>query len=47
MSGAGNVSEYLWKLGPSVFGRTFQLPRWVDIPLRSLKYLVLGFFATQ
>ncbi len=41
----GTVSEYLWKLGRSVFGRTFQLPRWADIPLRSLKYLVLGFFA--
>jgi len=41
----GTVSEYLWKLGRSVFGRTFQLPRWADIPLRSLKYLVLSFFA--
>ncbi len=41
----GTVSEYLWKLGRSIFGRTFQLPRWADIPLRSLKYLVLGFFA--
>ena len=41
----GTVSEYLWKLGRSIFGRTFQLPRWADIPLRSMKYLVLGFFA--
>jgi polyferredoxin len=41
----GTVSEYLWKLGHSIFGRTFQLPRWADITLRSLKYLVLGFFA--
>jgi len=41
----GTVSEYLWKLGRSVFGRTFQLPRWADIPLRTLKYLVLSFFA--
>jgi polyferredoxin len=41
----GTVSEYLWKLGRSIFGRTFQLPRWADIPLRSLKYLVLIFFA--
>ena len=41
----GTVSEYLCKLGRSVFGRTFQLPRWADIPLRSLKYLVLSFFA--
>ena len=41
----GTVSEYLWKLGRSIFGRSFQLPRWADIPLRSLKYLVLSFFA--
>ena len=41
----GTVAEYLWKLGRSIFGRAFRLPRWADIPLRSLKYLVLGFFA--
>jgi polyferredoxin len=41
----GTVSEYLWKLGRSTFGRNFQLPRWADIPLRSLKYLVLSLFA--
>ena len=26
-------------------GRTFTPPRWLDIPLRSLKFLLLGFFA--
>ena len=41
----GTISEYLWKVGRSIFGRSFQLPRWADIPLRSLKYLVLSFFA--
>ncbi len=41
----GTASEYLWKLGRSGFGRNLQLPRWLDIPLRSLKYLVLSFFA--
>jgi polyferredoxin len=41
----GTVSEYLWKFGRFVFGRNFQLPRWADIPLRSLKYIVLSFFA--
>jgi polyferredoxin len=41
----GTVSEYLWKVGRSIFGRSFQLPRWADIPLRSLKYIVLSFFA--
>ena len=45
MCPVGTVSEYLWKVGRSIFGRTFALPRWADIPLRSLKYLVLSFFA--
>jgi len=40
----GTLSEYLWKLGQKVFGRTFRLPRWADLPLRGLKYLLLGFF---
>jgi polyferredoxin len=40
----GTVSEYLWKLSRSISGRSFQLPRRADIPLRSLKYLVLSFF---
>jgi polyferredoxin len=40
----GTVSEYLWKLGRATFGRNFQLPRWADVTLRTLKYLVLGFF---
>ncbi len=40
----GTISEYLWRLGRKIFGRNFQLFRWVDIPLRGLKYLLLGFF---
>jgi polyferredoxin len=44
MCPVGAASEYLWKLGRSVFGRNIQLPRWADLPLRSLKYLVLSFF---
>jgi polyferredoxin len=40
----GSASEYLWKLGRATFGRNFQLPRWTDIALRSLKYIVLSFF---
>ncbi len=40
----GTVSEYLWKLGRSTFRRNFHLPRWLDVGLRSLKYLLLGFF---
>jgi polyferredoxin len=40
----GTVSEYLWKLGRSTFKRNFVLPRWLDMPLRGLKYLLFGFF---
>jgi polyferredoxin len=41
----GTLSELLWKAGRKVFGRSFHLPRWADLPLRSLKYLLLAFFA--
>ncbi len=41
----GTVSEYLWKFGRYTFRRNFRLPRWVDIALRSLKYILLSFFA--
>lgn len=40
----GTLSEYLWKLGRRSFRRNFKLPRWADIPLRGLKYLLLAFF---
>lgn len=40
----GTVSEWLWKLGRQTFGRNFALPRWLDIPLRGLKYILLGLF---
>jgi polyferredoxin len=40
----GTLSEYLWRLGRQTFGRNFRLPRWLDIPLRGLKYLLLGLF---
>ena len=40
----GTLSEYLWKLGRKILRRNFQLPRWVDIPLRGLKYLLLALF---
>ena len=41
---AGTLSESLWLLGEKVFGRNIRLPRWLDYPLRSLKYLLLFFF---
>jgi polyferredoxin len=40
----GTISEYLWRLGHHLFRRNFRLPRWLDIPLRGLKYLLLAFF---
>ncbi len=40
----GTFSEALWKLGRKLFRRNFRLPRWLDIPLRGLKYVLLGFF---
>ena len=40
----GTLSEHLWKLGRRVFGRNLHPPKWLNIPLRGLKYLLLGFF---
>lgn len=40
----GTVSEYLWKFGRKLFRRTWTVPRWLDLPLRSLKYILMGFF---
>ena len=40
----GTLSEYLWKLGRSTFRRVFYLPRWLDIGLRSIKYVLMGLF---
>ncbi|HTQ55390.1 MAG TPA: 4Fe-4S binding protein [Bryobacteraceae bacterium] len=41
---AGTISEYLWRLGRRTFRRNWQLPRRLDIALRSLKYVLLGLF---
>jgi polyferredoxin len=40
----GTISEALARLGQKLFRRNFHLHRWIDIPLRGLKYLLLGFF---
>ncbi len=40
----GTISEMLWRLGRRTFRRNFRLPRWADIPLRGLKYILLGLF---
>lgn len=40
----GFLSDLLARFGRWSFGRNFHPWRWVDIPLRSLKYLLLAFF---
>jgi ferredoxin len=40
----GFLSEGLARLGRRMFGRNFRIWRWLDIPLRGLKYLLLAFF---
>jgi polyferredoxin len=40
----GTLSEWLWQSGQYLLKRTFALPRWIDIPLRSLKYILLALF---
>jgi len=40
----GTISEGLGRMGARLLGRTWLLPRWLDVPLRSLKYLVLALF---
>ncbi|HVN92425.1 MAG TPA: 4Fe-4S binding protein [Terracidiphilus sp.] len=42
----GTLSEALARLGKKIFRRNFLLPRWLDIPLRGLKYLLLAFFVS-
>ncbi|HWT66955.1 MAG TPA: 4Fe-4S binding protein [Terracidiphilus sp.] len=40
----GTFSEFLAGVGRRVWGRVFRIPRWLDISLRGLKYLLLAFF---
>jgi len=40
----GLLSESLGDWSEKLFGRKMRLPRWLDWPLRSLKYLLLAFF---
>jgi NAD-dependent dihydropyrimidine dehydrogenase PreA subunit len=40
----GAASESLAALSRRIFGRRIDVPRWADLPLRSLKYLLLAFF---
>jgi polyferredoxin len=40
----GTISEWLWQTGQAVFKRTYGPPPWLDVPLRGLKYILLGLF---
>ena len=40
----GLLSELLGRLGSRLTGTTLTPPKWLDIPLRGLKFLLLGFF---
>lgn len=40
----GTISEWLWQTGVMLFKRTFAPPRWLDLGLRSLKYVLLALF---
>ena len=40
----GLISESLWQLGTKIFKKNIRLWKWLDYPLRSLKYLLLLFF---
>lgn len=40
----GTASEALARLGRRLFRRNFRLWKWLDLPLRALKYLLLFFF---
>jgi len=44
MCPVGTLSESLWMLGERIFGKNLRVPRILDYPLRSLKYLLLAFF---
>ncbi|HBV88935.1 MAG TPA: (4Fe-4S)-binding protein [Desulfosporosinus sp.] len=40
----GTLAEGLALLGQKIFKKNFTPPRWLDYVLRSLKYLIMGFF---
>lgn len=43
----GTLSELLWKCGFKLFRRNVRPPRWLDIALRGMKYLLLAFFLSS
>jgi polyferredoxin len=44
MCPVGTISEWLWQTGRMLFRRSVAPPRWLDLTLRSLKYVLLSLF---
>ncbi len=42
----GTISEWLWKAGLKWRKKNYLPPKWLDISLRSLKYILMWFFVT-
>lgn len=40
----GTISEWAYRIGGKIFGRNPRMPKALDYVLRSMKYLLLGFF---
>jgi polyferredoxin len=40
----GTVSEWFWRIGKETFKRNWVLPKWLDLTLRPLKYLLMSLF---
>ncbi|UCG78895.1 MAG: 4Fe-4S binding protein [Nitrospirota bacterium] len=40
----GTISQYFWMAGEKLFGKNFIMSKQYDIPVRSLKYLLMGMF---
>lgn len=40
----GALSDVVWKAGKKIFGKNFIMPKYIDYPLRALKYVLMAFF---
>lgn len=40
----GTLSEAVWKIGKRIFGKNFVITKYIDYPLRSIKYILMSFF---
>jgi polyferredoxin len=40
----GTLSQYSWMAGEKFFGKNFRMKKYIDIPVRSIKYLLMAVF---